>query len=188
MKRNCKPRTHWDDLSHAEYLLKQARIHRDDIKHLQEALAYCPGLVRDVGDVAENAERAWVDMAADGKVDVAACVQLRVDGLRAELSVGGAKGDVFDRLLVDRVVITWLQVHTHEGAEALSASRGEPVHLQAKRSRRINVAQQGYRAALRDLLDYRRLKPAVTAVTALGPTFASGRRRCRGTAGSRISR
>ena len=112
------------------------------------------------GNVAAEALRLLVEQHAGKNHVVRAAVTHRVEALRAELS--GASPSPLERLLVDRVVLTWLHLHHLESQYAGRESMSLP--LAAHYQKCMSVAQKRYLAAIKGLADVRRLALPVLQV------------------------
>src|SRR5262245_32203901 len=61
------------------------------------------------GDLAAQAERLWVALAAGHDLYLRECLLRQAAAMRQQLA--GADAGPVERLLVERVVMTWLQLH-----------------------------------------------------------------------------
>jgi hypothetical protein len=68
-----------------------------------------PAMWREYGNLATIAERALVNVAAGENLVLKEAVEKTMDSMRAELA--GSHPTPLERLLVDRIVACWLQVH-----------------------------------------------------------------------------
>ena len=136
-------------------LLKRAE--RGDHKALPAARALFhtdPGLWREIGDLAAQAEKALVKVTAGENLLVQEAVERAMESLRSELA--GPNPTPLDRLLVDRVVACWLQVHYADavyaqGMKDLTFNQGDYYQ------RRQDRAHRRYLSAIRSLAQVRRL-------------------------------
>jgi hypothetical protein len=105
--------------------------------------------------MAHRARLAWVDTASQGNLVSAEGIRHRMRSLRAELS--GSDPSPLERLLIERVLLCWLQVHHLEQRyaallqESRSSQQGD--HYQ----KRVDRAHYRYLAAIRTLAVVRRL-------------------------------
>src|SRR4051794_36738638 len=76
---------------------------------LRQALEADPSLWETYGDLAVQAQAAWLDLLAGKNLLLSEAVQQKLGALRAEL--GGPSPSPLERLLVERVVACWLQLH-----------------------------------------------------------------------------
>jgi hypothetical protein len=129
---------------------------------LREMLKQSVGLVDMLGgDLARQAEAALVVRAAGKNHALKEALYRKLDLLRAELS--GPSPAPVERLLVERVVACWLQVHYadaiySQGLENFSMEQAE--HHQ----RRMDGAHRRYLSALRTLALVRKLALPVLQV------------------------
>ena len=92
-------------------------------------------------------------------------VWAKYKGMRAELD--GPRPTPLEKLLVDRVVVTWLDLYHREGR--LIRSEGESMRVVEHRDRLRDRAHRRYLSAIRALAQLRRLAPPiVTIVTSQG--------------------
>lgn len=138
------------------------RAHKGDegaLPKLRKILDVAPSLARELLDPAKVAERSAVGLYASKDDLLAREAILRVlEQMRSELE--GEEPTPLERLLVERVVATWLQVQCYETLYAQNATKmtmawGE--HHQ----RRIDRAHNRHLSAIRALAQIRRMGPAV---------------------------
>ena len=138
------------------------RAHDGDegaLPKLREILDVAPSLARELLDPAKVAERSAVGLYSS-KEDLLAreAIPRVLEQMRAEL--GGEAPTPLERMLVERVVATWLQVQCYETLYAQNATKmtmawGE--HHQ----RRIDRAHNRHLSAIRTLAQIRRTGHAV---------------------------
>ena len=124
------------------------------------------------GDLARQAEQALIRAATGEDVVFREALIRKLDLMRADLA--GPVPAPLDRLLVDRVVACWLQLHY---ADAMYAqARGATLPQDAAAQRRQNAAQTRYLQAVRALAQLRKLlRPAVSPVDLALRPFAEAR-------------
>src|SRR4051812_8117097 len=88
----------------------------DALPALRAALDEHPGIWRHCGDLAAHAERAWIALAAGPDLLLREALGRRLTALKADLA--GTNPTPLERLLVDRVAATWLQVAYADAAAA----------------------------------------------------------------------
>ena len=126
---------------------------------LREILDEAPSLARELLDPAKIAERSAVGLYSSNEDLLAQEALPRVlQEMRSELE--GVAPSPLERLLVERVVATWLQVQCYETLYAQNATKmtmawGE--HHQ----RRIDRAHNRHLSAVRALAQVRKMGPAV---------------------------
>jgi hypothetical protein len=147
---------------------------------LRKLLDDNPALWQRYGDLAEQAELAWLNLACGNNLALRESLIRRLAQLRAEL--GGDAGSCLERLVVDRVVASWLQVHHADIHFAqLRGSTSDPARLKLA-TQLLDRAQQRYLVAIRSLVTARKLlrpvpSPYDVATRLEGP--AESRRRPR---------
>ena len=96
---------------------------------------------------------------------MAEAIAWKLGALRAELSQ--PSDGPLERLLVDRVMLTWLQVHQAEGMHAQRLGQ-LTIEWSDAHQRRIDRAQRRYLAAIRTLAQVRRLTVPVAVQINVG--------------------
>src|SRR5262245_2533590 len=95
-----------------ELLALLDRANRGDASEaqaLQKALDLSPELVPQLGDLALHAENAIIELAAGKSLTGQVALRRHLTTLRERLS--GANCSELERLLVDRVVLSWAEAH-----------------------------------------------------------------------------
>ncbi len=124
---------------------------------LRVALDANPWVWQDYGDLGRQSQAAWLQLIAGSNLLLRESAQRKAEQLKAEL--GGPAPSPLERLLVERVVACWLQVHYADAAYAQLKGNGPAQHTAALR--RQNSAQQRYLQAARALATVRKLlRPA----------------------------
>jgi hypothetical protein len=100
-------------------LLQRAR-HGDEgvLPQLRHLLDRKPEIWRHYGDVALHAIRAWTSLIAGEDLTLKESIARKVEELGRE--IGGTEPTPLERLLIDRLVVTWLQVQHAEVAACRS--------------------------------------------------------------------
>jgi hypothetical protein len=128
---------------------------------LREALDADPSLWQRCGDLAAQAQAAWLQLLAGHDLLLHESVQRKLEALRVELA--GPDPSPLERLVVERILAGWLQVHYADWSYAQARGpQAAPVVLR-EMQRRQESAQRRYLAALKQLALIRRLlRPAVS--------------------------
>ncbi len=127
------------------------------LPELRQLLDERPEIWRTLGDLARHAELSLLRLVAGDNLLAQECVQRRLQALKAELL--GPEPAPLERLLVDRVAVSWLQVHGLD-LELAGLDKGKatgPVGFSAQR--RLDSAQRRYLAAIKQLAMVRKLLP-----------------------------
>jgi hypothetical protein len=112
------------------------------------------------GNLAREAVRALVDAYAGANLLLREALTRKLDEMRAELC--GPNPTALERLLVERVVTTWLHLHH---LEALYAGKKDMSLTQANYYQRaITAAQKRHVAAIKGLAEVRKLALPVLQV------------------------
>ncbi|VTT98151.1 Marine sediment metagenome DNA, contig: S01H1_S39905 (Fragment) OS=marine sediment metagenome GN=S01H1_80896 PE=4 SV=1 [Gemmataceae bacterium] len=150
-------------LSHSELVALVRKAEGGDAAALTEITKFLdiPGAADQLGgNVAQEALRLLIERHAGKNPVVRASVTRRVEQMRAELL--GANPSTLERLLVSRVVSTWLHLHHLEAQYAGRESLSLP--LAGHYQKCITAAQKRYLAAIKGLADVRRLALPVLQV------------------------
>jgi hypothetical protein len=137
-------------------LLERAREGDESAVPRLRELLLRPGAVEGLGgDLARQAELAFAHRAAGKDLRFREALLRKADLLRAELA--GPSPTPVERLLAERVVACWLQVHDADFRYA--QSRGEPSGRASEgcHQRRMDGAHRRYLSALRTLALVRKL-------------------------------
>ena len=142
-----------------------ARAEQGDAGVLAELRAFLdarPEVWRQVGDLARHAEMALLDLAAANNLLLKESITRKLDELKRDL----APSSPLERLLVERIAVSWLQLHHSDidAAAALAVNNGvgpRSAHAQ----RRLGQAHHRYLQAIRQLAVVRKLlRPAISPV------------------------
>jgi hypothetical protein len=127
-----------------------------------------PEVWQHCGDLARQAERAWVELAGGPDELLKQSLELKLAALKTELA--GPFATPLERLLVERVGMTWLQLAY---ADAIAAqARDVSVRQAAFLQKRQDAAQRRHLAAVGALAAVRRLLPAAGSGAAVAPSGA----------------
>lgn len=140
----------------AELRAVVARARRGDhdaMPRLRELLDAHPEIFHKFGDIAQHAQAAWVRLAAGSDLALAEALRRRLADLGDELL--GPTPTALERLLVERVVACYVQVHY---ADSLAAqSQGAPIRQAEFALKRQALAQRALDAAVKSLATTRGL-------------------------------
>jgi hypothetical protein len=142
-----------------------ARAKRGDaavVPRLRELLARYPALWEACGDLAAHVELSWVGLAAGDDLRLRESLVLYANKLRGDLTRPCASPA--EKLLVDRVVATWLQLSYFSGVEAADLAKGASPRLLEYRGRRQAQAQRLHERAMAALLALQKLLPAPAVI------------------------
>ncbi len=114
-------------------------------------------LWRHCGDVARESEALWIDLIAGRDLLVRQSLKRKVAEMKAELA--GPAAPPMERLLVDRVVATWMQLAQADMALARLKGGEASIAQLDLMQRRQERAQRSHLAAIRALATVRRLIP-----------------------------
>ena len=136
---------------------------------LREALEGDPSLWQEYGDLAAQAQEAWLQLLAGTDYLLAESVRLKLAALRQELGTEGASP--LEKLLVERIVACWLQTHYADALYAQAKGPNSTPSVRQELMKRQESSQRRYLAAIKQLALVRKLlKPALSPLQlALGP-------------------
>jgi hypothetical protein len=129
---------------------------RAAIEELRRFLDANPQVFRRVGDLAQTAERAWIDLVAEGSVLASEAIQRQLAAVRQELM--GNNPSAVIRMLADQVVATLLEVKYLETVSANAkpgTAKSELCLL-----KRLESAQRRHSAAIKTLEQTRKMLEA----------------------------
>lgn len=130
------------------------------VPRLREILRGAPELARKFVDPAIQAERIIIESFAggDGGLVVREALPRTLEALRVEL--GGKYPSPLERLLVERIAATWLQLHYFETLYAQNMN--EMTILEGEfHQKRIDRAHRRHLSAVKTLAQIRKMGPAV---------------------------
>ena len=135
---------------------------------LRAVLEEHPEVWRHAGDLAAHAERAWVELAVGPDLLAREALTRHLAALKAELA--GPAPTPLERLLVERVAATWLQVSYADAAAA--QARDVSVKQAELAMERQDRAHRRHLAAVATLATVRRLLPAAPSPRRSSPAVA----------------
>jgi hypothetical protein len=126
---------------------------RSVLPQLQAFLDERPELWRQAGDVARHAREALLNLAADHNLLAKECLFRKMEELSAELA--GSSPGPLERLLVERIVLTWADAPLADIEAVRHARSATPQGAHALR--RQAAAGRRYHQAIRALATIRKL-------------------------------
>jgi hypothetical protein len=128
---------------------------------LREALEGDPALWQEYGDLAAQAQEAWLQLLAGTDYLLAESVRLKLGALRRELSAEGASP--LEKLLIERVIACWLQTCYSDSVYAQAKGPSSTASVRQELMKRQDSSQRRYLAAIKQLALVRKLlKPALS--------------------------
>jgi hypothetical protein len=122
------------------------------LAELRQVFDTKPELWATIGDLGKQAELSWIGVASGGDALISEALSRRIADLRQELA--GPASTVLERLLIDRILVTWIQVHH---LDRMSAGESLTCHQREYMQRSLDRAQRRYISAIRSLATVRRL-------------------------------
>ena len=131
------------------------------LPRLREALEGDPSLWQEYGDLAAQAQEAWLQLLAGTDYLLAESVRLKLGALRQELSAEGASP--LEKLLIERVVACWLQTCYSDSVYAQAKGPASTPSVRQELMKRQDSSQRRYLAAIKQLALVRKLlRPALS--------------------------
>ena len=128
---------------------------------LREAREGVPPLWQEYGDLAAQAQEAWLQLLAGADYLLVESVRLKLGALRQELGTEGASP--LEKLLIERVVACWLQTHYADALYAQAKGPSSTPSVRQELMKRQESSQRRYLAAIKQLALVRKLlKPALS--------------------------
>jgi hypothetical protein len=146
-----------DALAELRGVIARAKGDPGVMPQVRAILDRSPSLVQRYGDLARQAEAAWVSLAAGNNQCLKETIVRSADAQRAELTRPGASP--VERLLVERVVACHLQLNYFSATEANALAAGDTCKKLQFHAKRVGQAQRMYLSALGALLTFRKLTP-----------------------------
>ena len=124
---------------------------------LRALLKAYPDIYRGLGNLAIRAEIAWVELIVKENLSTRELVYYKLRELKVQLH--GPTPSALERLLVERVIVCWLQVHHYELLAARNAA--EEMGLDDSNQKQVDRAHKRFLAAIRALATVRKLLRSV---------------------------
>ena len=164
MLENSQEKTEPAELDQIDWLLQRARQGDQDVLPELRAWLDRSSVWRQFGDLGKQARDAWLRLIAGDDLVLRESILRKLDDMKRELAP--SQPTATERLLIDRIIANWLQLHYAElaGTQALNKPK-----LSEFWARRQSRAERAYLASLGALTTLRRL---ISAVTVPAPTTA----------------
>ena len=144
----------------AELVEKAGKGDKKPLPEIRNILKESPELAWQLMDVGRVAEWRYTEMMLKeedfGKKEVLRC---QLAAMREEIA--GDNPSTLERLLVERIVLTWLQIQLFEDLYASSLSKSMTLAQGNYKQKMIDQAYRRHLYALRMLAQIRKLSPAV---------------------------
>lgn len=125
------------------------------LPQLREYLDEHPEIWTEVGDLALHAQESWLALMAGEDLVLGECVRRKMDELRGELGIEAASK--VEKLLIERVVACWLQVHYADAAYPQAKGPASTPSVRREMMQRQESAQRRYLSSLKQLAIVRKL-------------------------------
>jgi hypothetical protein len=128
------------------------------LAELRKVLDADPGWWQQTGDVAWQAENAWLRTYAGKDEFAKEATSRKLQAMRRHLR--GPEASPLARLLVDRIVLNWLTLHYAESqyARGMRSEHGIALDVSTHQQERVDRCQKRYLAAIKALAQLRRLE------------------------------
>lgn len=140
------------------------------VAELRDLLDRRPEIWRRLGDLAQHAEMTMLALVAGTNVLAQESITLKLADLKSDLA--GFSPSPLEILLVDRIAISWMQVHhaDMDAASILSKDKGTtPLSLYAQR--RLDSAHRRYLQSIKTLATVRKLIKPPSSPPAIAEVF-----------------
>lgn len=127
------------------------------LPRLRELLGEFPQMAEGFGNLATQAEGIWVRLVAGSDLYMQETLLSKIAALRQELTDGSPNPVL--KLLVDRVIMSWMSVSYFAGMEGNALRVNETPKLLAFRTKRRLQAERAHLAALAALVTMKKLYP-----------------------------
>ncbi|MBI1248160.1 hypothetical protein GC197_10015 [bacterium] len=128
---------------------------KEAISWLRNFLDDNPLVWQHVGDLSAVSERAWIALISNGDALFSESIRQKLTVLKEELMEESASA--MDKLLVDSVLATWLEIHYLRSVDANNKQR--TITQASLLMKRLESAQRRHHAAMKDLVQFRKLMP-----------------------------
>ncbi|PQO38880.1 hypothetical protein C5Y96_03135 [Blastopirellula marina] len=136
--------------------LKQANGgDQEAISWLRRFLDKHPQIWQYIGDLSVISENAWISLISNDDALAAESIRRQLNTLKAELMEESTTA--MEKLLVDSILATWLEIHYLRSVDA--GSRSRTVTQASLLTKRLESAQRRHHSAMKDLLMFRKLMP-----------------------------
>ncbi len=153
--------TRRDTVGRLKDLFKKAeKGNREAVPDIREILRESPDLAWQFVDFATLAERRFIENVTKDK-DLASreAMEFQLAAMREEIA--GENPSPLERLLAERIVLTWLQIQLFEGLYASSMYKSMTIDQGNYHQKRLDHAHRRHLSAIRTLAQIRKLGPAV---------------------------
>lgn len=138
-----------------DLLRKAEKGEEDAVPEIRKILREHPGLAWRFVDVVHIAEDALIEvMTEEGDLATKEIMRYQLDAMRAEIA--GEKSSPLERLLSERVVVTWLEVQFFEALYAKNM-RKLTIPQAEHHQKRLDRAHRRHLSAIRALAQVRKL-------------------------------
>jgi hypothetical protein len=161
MLESSQEKTELAEIDHLDWLLQRARQGDESVLPELRTWLERSAVWRQVGDLGLQARDAWLKLIVGNDLALRESILRKLEELQRQLAP--RQPTTIERLLIDRVIANWLQLHYAElaGTQAMNKPR-----LSEFWARRQFRAERAYIRSLGALTTLRRLLCAVTATAA----------------------
>lgn len=128
---------------------------KEAISWLRRFLDNHPHVWHRMGDLSVMSENAWISLISNDDALAAESIRRQLNTLKAELMEESTTA--MEKLLVDSILATWLEIHYLRSVDA--GSRSRTVTQASLLTKRLESAQRRHHSAMKDLLMFRKLMP-----------------------------
>ena len=153
--------TRRDTLGRLSELVKKAeKGNKEGVPEIRKILKESPELAWRIMDYGKLAEWHFVErMTKDKDFGSKEVLRRQLAAMREEIA--GDSPSPVERLLAERIVLTWLQIQLFEGLYAAGMYKSTSIRQGSYEQKRIDQAYRRHLSAIRTLTQIRKLGPAV---------------------------
>lgn len=157
MLESSQEKTEPPEIDRLDWLLQRARQGDKDVLAEIRAWLDRSSVWRQFGDLGKQARDAWLRLIAGDDLVLRESILRKLDDMKRELAP--SQPTATERLLIDRIIANWLQLHYAELAGTQTLNKPKLSEFWARRQSR---AERSYLVSLSALATLRRLLSAVT--------------------------
>jgi hypothetical protein len=153
------------------WLVEQARNgNREVLPELRQVLDRRPELWQFYGNLGRLAELAWIEAIVGKDFFLKENVQRKLAQIREHLGI--AKASPIEKLLIERIALSWMRVHHADIAAAHAMTNSSSTKMLAFWQKRLTDAERRYMISIGALATVRRLLPSAVTQESSGSAKA----------------
>jgi hypothetical protein len=154
------------------WLVEQARNGNAEVlPELRQMLDGRPEVWEFYGNLGRHAELAWIEAIVGSKdLFLRETVWRRLARIREDLGI--AQASPLEKLLIERIAMSWMRVHHADMAAAQALTGSNSIKMVHFWQKQLNAADRRYLASIGTLATLRRLLPSAATQESPGPAKA----------------